>query len=164
MSMFKRRLHHASVNPIQIQSRLGCAGSITMTEGVFQCMGLHLGQGLRVRDSNPAQILRLEAQIAAPHADSIRFDEKLSDLRHQQASEYFQVPLIRLNEIQIVVRVRFTPIQDRFERVLNIRDIEFVCIGEDMVNAVDRLVPLAGTLLRCVALFQGCRMLLVVSS
>lgn len=62
-----------------------------------------------------------------------------------------------------MVRVCLTPIQHWLKRVLNIRDVEFVCTGECVVDSVDRFVPLVDALFRRVALLQRCRMLLIVS-
>lgn len=50
--MSKRCLYQTSVDPVQLQSYLGCA--LAMTEGVSQFIRLHFRQGRWIRNSNPA--------------------------------------------------------------------------------------------------------------
>jgi len=44
------------------------------------------------RNTDAAQVLRLEAEVAAAHAHSIALDDELGDAGHQQAAEDFVVP------------------------------------------------------------------------
>ena len=90
--------------------------------------------------------MRLKAQIAAAHTYAIRFDKELTDRRHQQPAQYFQIPVIRLDEIEIVMRVGFAIIQHGIEQVLDVRDIELGLFRQRMSYAIYGLIPAKGVL------------------
>ena len=53
-------------------------GHVLCLECMAQRGGEFRADGLRIRHADAAQVLGLEAEIAAPHADSIAADEELA--------------------------------------------------------------------------------------
>jgi hypothetical protein len=54
----------------------------------------------------------------------------LPDGGQKNPPEYLQVPYIRVDKIQIVVRIGFAAVKDRVELVLDIRNVELRSLDE----------------------------------
>ena len=94
-----------------------------------------------MRDANPAQILRLKAQVATVHFCRVSRNEKASDARHEDRLQCFQIPNIGGDEVQIVVRIEMSRLVNDMGLALNVRDQKLRFIGERWINAVNRTVP-----------------------
>src|SRR5437867_2354830 len=97
--MSKGGLHLILIYTVDFECDPSCALPVAVTKCLNELLSLRAGHGPRGGYANPAQVLRLKTKVASTHADTVRLNEELTDRRHQQTSENFEIPLIRLDEI-----------------------------------------------------------------
>ena len=74
------------------------------------------------RQSNAPKILRLKAEIPAPHTGRVHRNEELGNSRAQHGAQRSQVPLVGNDEVEIVVWVQASALVDDMSLALDVRD------------------------------------------
>src|SRR4051812_31083555 len=110
-SMSNGSLHFVPVDAVDFQGYFGRKLPITILECLYQRFRMRFRERLRLRQANAPKVLCLETQIAAAHANAVGFNKELANRRDQQPAEHIEIPYIRLNEIEIMVRVSFPVIK-----------------------------------------------------
>lgn len=98
----------------------------------------------------------LESETVAPHFHAAGRDEKFCEIRKQHAAEDLQIPLIRRDEVQPVVRVGLASVQHRLDERLEIGYHEFVPFQKPRFDAIDGAIPVLRGYL-CDVPFSDCR-------
>jgi len=94
-----------------------------------------------IRNTDTPKVLRLKSEIPPAHSNAIAFHKELSNRREQKTAKDFHVPVIGMNEIDVVVRIGFARVKKWDELVLDIRDVEFWPGSKPVVNPIDRSEP-----------------------
>ncbi len=75
-----------SIQPVSFDGGFGGELEILGVEGPTEFIGEICRNGFRIGNPDSSQILRLEAEVAAPHADVVAMDEELADCGNQEAA------------------------------------------------------------------------------
>lgn len=137
--------------------KCGCGGKVAVLhlEGAAEGGGEFRGDGGGIRDADAAQVLGLEAEVAAAHADAVAVDEEFADGGHEDAAQDAEVPGLRSDPVEIVLGIGLAGIEHGKEALLDIGDVELGLRDEAEGDAVDGLVPiLRAVLFRGVAAFE----------
>src|SRR5271163_108319 len=90
---------------IDIESDLRGEFPVASTECLDQLTGMGPRYVAWFGHANTSQILRLKAQVTPAHPNPVGGYKEIHYGRYQKPPKHFEVPVVRLDEIKIVVRI-----------------------------------------------------------
>ena len=142
--MSKRGLHVLSIDLVNVHSDIRCASPVPSAECRCELVAPLRCEGSGIRDSDTTKILGLKTKVSSPHSNSIALNKKLSYGREENPSKHLEIPDIGLHEVEGVVRIGFTPIQDWIEFVLDVGNVKLRFLNQRMCDAINRAIPIVG--------------------